>query len=234
MKACFIVGWLVLGWVTVLAQSFELLDKQEAFQSGVSQTLRIPLHIKNTTDKPLFYVFRKVQDDLNSTQKGYFCLDKNCLEPGTEEFSKKVEPGETLQNLYFTIETGLLSGQHTLKFEIFPKGSLHQSIEYPVSVTIDERSVRTLAFRSKDITIHEVYPNPVTDVASIDYALHNDFVKAKVVIHNILGKAMGDYELPVSDNKIKIQTDELPAGVYFYTLYLNNEGVFTRKLIVRK
>jgi hypothetical protein len=59
-------------------------------------------------------------------------------------------------------------------------------------------------------------------------------VKAKVVIHNILGKSMNDYELPYAENKVKIQADDLPAGVYFYTVYLNNEGVFTRKLIVRK
>jgi hypothetical protein len=59
-------------------------------------------------------------------------------------------------------------------------------------------------------------------------------VKAKVVIHNILGKSLGEYELPNADTKIKIAIDEMPAGVYFYTIYLNNEGVFTRKLIVRK
>ncbi len=234
MKARLILGWLVLGSATGFAQSFELLDKQDSYQSGISQTIRIPLRIKNTTDKAQFYIFRKVQDDLNTTQKGYFCLDKNCLEPGTEEFSKKVEPGETLQNLYFIIETGLLSGQNNIKFEIFPKGGFQQAVEHPVMVTIDDRNVKALVFHSRDITIHEVYPNPVTDVASIDYSIHSDFVKVKVVIHNILGKALGEYELPVSDNKVKIIADELPAGVYFYTLYVNNEGVFTRKLIVRK
>jgi len=40
--------------------------------------------------------------------------------------------------------------------------------------------------------------------------------------------------MPYIENKIKISTDELPAGVYFYTVYLNNSGVLTRKLVVRK
>src|SRR6266850_789085 len=234
MKSWIIMAWLVVSWAGGIAQSFEILDKQDSYQIGVSQTLRIPLRIKNTTDKAQFYVFKKVQDDLNTTQKGYFCFDKNCLEPGIEEFSKKIEAGETLQNLYFVIETGLLGGQHSIKFEIFPQGSIYQTIEHPVSVTIDERNVKAMVFHSKDITIHDVYPNPVSDQASIDYSIHNETIKAKVVIHNILGKALGEYELPVSDSKVKIQADDLPAGVYFYTLYLNNEGVFTRKLIVRK
>jgi hypothetical protein len=179
-------------------------------------------------------VFHKVQDDLNDTQKGYFCLDKTCLDASVEEVSKKVEPGETLQNLYFVLETGLLGGMHSIRFEVYPQGSAHQTIEHPVSISIEERNVKTLVFHSKDITIHDVYPNPVTDQASIDYTIHNELIKAKVVIHNILGKALGDYEMPATENKVKLQTDELPAGVYFYTLYLNNEGVFTRKLMVRK
>jgi hypothetical protein len=228
------MGCLILGSASSMAQTFDLLDKQDAYQSGVSQTLRIPLRIKNTSDKAQFYVFRKVQDDLNTTQKGYFCLDKTCLEPGVDEFSKKVEAGETLQNLYFIIETGLLGGQHSIKFEIFPQGSIYQTVEHPISVTIDEHNVKAMVFHSKDITIHDVYPNPVSDQASIDYSIHNDQIKAKVVIHNILGKALGDYELPAAESKVKILAEELPAGVYFYTLYLNNEGVFTRKLIVRK
>ncbi len=234
MKAWIILGLTITGSASGFAQTFELLDRQDTYQTGVSQTLRIPLRIRNNTDKAQFYIFRKVQDDLNSTQKGYFCLDKNCLEADTEEFSKKIEPGETLQNLYFTLETGLLIGQHNIKFEIFPQGILHQTIEHPVAITIDDRSAKALVFHSKDITIHDVYPNPVTDQASIDYSLHNELLKAKVVIHNILGKSMGDYELPYAENKVKIQAEDLPAGVYFYTVYLNNEGVFTRKLIVRK
>ena len=59
-------------------------------------------------------------------------------------------------------------------------------------------------------------------------------LKAKVVIHNILGSPVGHYDLPVFETKVKIQAEELTAGVYFYTVYLNNVGVLTRKLVVRK
>jgi hypothetical protein len=59
-------------------------------------------------------------------------------------------------------------------------------------------------------------------------------LKAKVVIHNILGSQVGHYELPVFETKVKIQADELTSGVYFYTVYLDNIGVLTRKLVVRK
>jgi hypothetical protein len=151
-----------------------------------------------------------------------------------EEFTKRVEPGQTLGNLFYTLETGLIAGQGNFRFEVFVRGNPRETIEYNVGILVGEKPSKDLVFQSKEITIHDVYPNPVTDAANIDYRMHNESVKAKVVIHNVLGESVGDYEMPFFENKIKILTEELPAGVYFYTVYLDNSGVLTRKLIVRK
>jgi hypothetical protein len=99
---------------------------------------------------------------------------------------------------------------------------------------VGEKGTKSLVFQSKDITIHDVYPNPVSDMAFIDYTIHNEAIKAKVVIHNILGRTMNETDLPTSETRIKIQAEELATGIYFYTLYLDNDGVLTRKMIVRK
>jgi hypothetical protein len=40
--------------------------------------------------------------------------------------------------------------------------------------------------------------------------------------------------MPYNERSIKILADNLSAGIYFYTLYIDNEGVMTRKLIVKK
>ncbi len=216
------------------AQTFELLDKQESFQSSISETVRIPLKIRNNTNKAQFYIIRKLHSDLNSTQKGYFCFDKNCLEPGIEEFSKKVEAGETLQALVYILESGIQSGQGNIKFQVFVKGNPSEAIDYAVSVSVQERDHKPIIFQSKDITIQDVYPNPVQDLAYMDYILHNESVTAKVVIHNILGRAISEFELSPFEDRVKIQTEEFVSGIYFYTLYLNNNGVLTRKLVVRK
>jgi hypothetical protein len=84
------------------------------------------------------------------------------------------------------------------------------------------------------MTLHDVYPNPVVDHAVVDYRILNDQVKAKIVIHNLLGNVVGEYALPSMENYVRFRTEGLSAGIYFYTLYIDNEGVMTRKLIVRK
>ena len=58
--------------------------------------------------------------------------------------------------------------------------------------------------------------------------------KSKIVLHNVLGGMVGQYALPENDGKVKLPVEELPAGVYFYTVYVDNQSVFTRKLMIRK
>jgi hypothetical protein len=74
----------------------------------------------------------------------------------------------------------------------------------------------------------------VINYANIDYKLHSDNIKTKIVIHNILGNTLTEYELSYLETNLKIPAEQLGAGIYFYTLYIENEGVMTRKLIVKK
>lgn len=230
---CFLV--LLLFSLSAAAQGVEWVDRQEAYQAGLGQNARIPIRLRNTSDKPVTIVVRKAAGDLNSNQKGYFCLGDDCFDALTDQISRKLEPGETINSLFFVVETGLAATSNSFRFEVFPKGSPHMGIEHSFLLTIDEKPARSFVFQSRDLTIHDVYPNPVTQqLAFIDYHLADESIKAKVVIHNILGSPVGEYELPSFESRVKIPTDELSSGVYFYTVYLDNIGVLTRKLVVRK
>ena len=215
-------------------QSLEWVDRQDNIQAGLGQSVRVPIRIKNTSDKTQYFTVRKTNGDLGTNQKGYFCLGDECSDPSVDQFTKRLEPGETLSNLYFVVETGLISTTNSFRFEVFPKGNPALSIDHTFSLSVDEKPGKSLVFQSREITIHDVYPNPVIDQAYIDYRIYNEYLKAKVVLHNILGSPVGNYELPANETRIKIQADEFASGVYFYTVYLNNVGVLTRKLVVRK
>ncbi len=232
MKSSFLLLFCLLLTILGQAQSFELVDRQESYVTGFNQLVRIQLKIKNNSDKTQFYTIKKTRSDLGESQKGYFCLDSKCLEPSVNEFSKKIEAGETI-NLNFTVESGMQSASNNIKFEIAPKGSPTEMIEHAVSLNVDDRPLKSI-YQSKEITINDVYPNPVQDQAVIDYKVHNETLRVKIVVHNILGRPMGEYELPTDDNRIKMNVDDFAPGVYFYTVYINNSGVLTRKIMVRK
>ena len=226
---------LFFSGLSALGQGIEWADRQENYQVRLGQTIKIPIRIRNTTDRVQTIVVRKTMAELDSNQKGYFCLGDECMDPLVDQFVKRLEPGETTTTLFFTVEAGLAPNMNSFRFEASIKGNQQSSQEHSFSLSVDEKATKSLVFQSRDITVHDVYPNPVTDrEAFIDYRLYNEDIKAKLVIHNILGSPVGNYELPSFETRVKIQADELSSGVYFYTVYLDNIGVLTRKLVVRK
>jgi hypothetical protein len=106
MKGSFLLIFCLLLTIFGQAQSFELIDRQESYVAGFNQLVRIQLKIKNNSDKAQFYTIKKTRSDLVEAQKGYFCLDSKCLESSIAEFSKKIDPGETI-NVNFTVESGM-------------------------------------------------------------------------------------------------------------------------------
>jgi len=218
-------------WVN--GQQFEVVGVPETVQSTVGKTIKIPIRVKNNTDKSQLFIVRLGDADFRATQKGYFCIDGDCLEAGVPEITRKIEPGAILTGLHFTLETGLVAGQNLLRFDVMYKGGGVKE-ELPLTINIDEEKAKNIVFQSKDITIRDLYPNPVSSLAFIDYELYNERTEAKIVIHNILGSAVGEQEMPFSEQKAKISTDEMTPGIYFYTIYVDNEGVVTRKLVVKR
>jgi hypothetical protein len=234
MKKCLAAMFLWLGAAVVaVAQNFSLVENPAALKSRIGETIRIPIRATNTSDRPVQLIIRRSQD-LTGTQKAYFCLGDDCLDPSVEEIGRKLEPGASLENVYYALETGLVGGATHVTITILNRQNLAETTSAEFAVNISDRAEKSALFQSRDITLFDVYPNPVSDFATIDYSVHNEAVDAQIILHNILGNMVGTYTLPGLDTRAKISALELPAGVYFYTLLVNDEGVMTRKLIIRK
>lgn len=232
-KLLLLIVCLLVGGV-LSAQSFEVSGLQESYKGTIGDLIRAPLHFKNNTEKPITLILRKVETQIGGTQKNYFCIDNNCLDQRTEDYILKIEPGQTLQNFAIALEAGLVEGFSEVKYIVYNKSNLSESSPIELNFIVEGKPEKSNIYTSRYITIHDVYPNPVTDHANIDYQLHDDQVKTKIVIHNILGNALSEYELLFTETKVKIMTDQFSSGIYFYTLYIENEGMMTRKLIVKK
>lgn len=234
MKKLLLVAKFILLCSCVYSQGFEITSLQDSYDGKIGESIKAPLRFKNSSEKSVTLIIRKVNAQIGSTQKNYFCLDESCLDQKVEDYIIKIEPGQTLDNLQVVLEAGLVSGESVLKYVAYSKSNPGQSIEFELNFKVEEEPERYNIYSSKFITLHDVYPNPVVDQAVVNYKILNDKTKAKIVVHNILGNIVGEYSLPSFENVVRIKTDDLTAGIYFYTLYLDNEGVMTRKLIVRK
>lgn len=229
--------WLVfftLITAAVTAQSFEVGPLQDIYKGYIGETVKVPLKFTNHTDRPLTLVVRKVSAALGGTQKNYFCPDGDCLDQEVEDVLVRIEPRQSISSFQIALDAGLANGISSARFLVFNRYNSSENIEFDLHFAVEERSAKEDIYASPHIILHDVYPNPVVDYAFVNYDMINDEVEAKIIIHNILGNPIDEYSLPASENKVKIRAESMNAGIYFYTLYLDNEGVMTRKIIVKK
>lgn len=234
MKKTLLFVWYVLLVFVSKAQSFEVTGVSENHKGYIGEIITVPTTIKNTSAKAITLIIRRTEAQIGSTQKSFICPDGKCLENQAEELSVRLEPGQVLQNFAIGLDAGLVQGSSHVKYIVINKYKPSETYAFELAFTVEERPLKNNIFSSRFITIHDVYPNPVSDFAFIDYRLLNDKVKAKIIIHNILGSELSEYELPYYETNVKLSAEEFTPGIYFYTLYLDKEGVMTRKLIVKR
>ncbi|MBX2962540.1 MAG: T9SS type A sorting domain-containing protein [Cyclobacteriaceae bacterium] len=234
MKKTLFLALTLLATYCLQAQSFVVSGYNENQKGFIGDLIKVPLQIKNTSSKPIILIIRKENAQIGSTQKAFLCPGGNCDNAGIEDLTIKLEPGQTVQNLDLALDAGLVSGFSTVNFIVFNKFNSQDAVNLDLNFSVEERPLKNDIYSSRHIAIHDVYPNPVVDFAYIDYKLLTDQFKAKMVIHNILGSELSEYELPFLENRVKIRVDDYTPGIYFYTIYLDSESVMTRKLIVKR
>ena len=234
MKIVLLAVMLALSQCAVFAQGFEVTGVQDSYKGNIGETIKAPIRLKNTSDKSITLVVRKLSSQIGSTQKNYICVDGDCLDQHVEDYLVKLEPGQGLNTFQIALDAGLVSGESVVRYQVYNRLNPNHTYEFDLNFNVDERPEKESIYTSRFVTLHDVYPNPVVDQAVVDYKIMNDHVKAKLVVHNLLGNVVGEYSLPSVDNFVRVKTDDLVAGIYFYTLYVDDESVMTRKLIVRK
>jgi hypothetical protein len=86
---------------------------------------------------------------------------------------------------------------------------------------------------SDKITVSNIYPNPASESATIDYTMSADLRDVKVIFYNVLGSKMGEHVLTKNNGKLRVDTTVMPTGLYFYQLSLEGKKVATKKMLVR-
>ena len=218
------------------AQNFQVVATSGTYKGSIGESISVPIKIKNNTNRPIQLVVKRLDQVIGTSQSSYFCWGNECYEPQVSQtpISKRLEAGEISQNLKSILEAGLAPGYSTVKYLIYDRDNPANAVEHEVAYSVEDEGDKEIIFNSEDVRINDVYPNPVVDFAIIDYNVLKEDVSAKIVIHNVLGSIIGEFELTYLETKLKIKTDELNAGVYFYTLYIDNDGIMTRKLVIRK
>ena len=227
---------LVLVLNTAGAQNIKLINSGGVIDGALGSEMRSEIQIQNTSDEPIMVMVRRIDMQIGSSQRSYFCWGNDCLDPMNETLTmaKRVLPGEITSDFVSVLESGLVEGESMVKYLIYEKDHPSNFVEYEANYKVGIADSHGMLFTSKNAKLSDIYPNPVREVAILDYTINNEETKAKIIIHNILGSIIGEYDLATAESQLKISTLDFNAGVYFYTLYIDEDGIITKKLVIKK
>jgi uncharacterized repeat protein (TIGR01451 family) len=83
-----------------------------------------------------------------------------------------------------------------------------------------------------DLSSAKAYPNPVSDLLTVDYRIPKTAAKAALNFSNVNGKQMKLIELSKNNNSVKVETNRWVDGTYFYSLIVDGIRTFSQKIIV--
>ncbi len=80
--------------------------------------------------------------------------------------------------------------------------------------------------------VSDIFPNPVNYSATIKYSFPKEAETIDLRLTNVLGSVVYEQSLGSGDGKVSIDVSGLVEGIYFYSLFINNEKYLTKKLII--
>jgi len=198
------------------------------FQNSKSESFQIQNY--SNLDKSI-----KIKSSIKNMQGGatlQICYEDDCKE-STSAIIVNVPANSLSKEISIVLNGGLSNYKETAYFE-FTDMEVDKGIKREVELNVSNERTQELFFSKKDIQIKSFFPNPAIKSAIMEYSLNSNGLNAKITIQNVLGSIVDTYILSPDENKLTISTEDLNPGVYFYTLTIDDEGLATRKLIVKK
>jgi hypothetical protein len=227
--------WLLLIVPLVAgAQQVRVLSEAVDFSGNIGSAQRKTVILQNESNQAKTYFLKSIRGSIGSSQKVKICLNDQCFDPKKDlaKISLKLQAAEVFTDLYLEFEMGITETKGSFDLLFVNVENIRES--FVVEARYEVASGAGADFMHKDIKLSEIYPNPSNRVAQLDYELVNPKAKAKISINSFIGNPIAEYELDPERNSLVINVTDFQPGVYFYTLFVDNKNVVTKKLQVKK
>ena len=97
-----------------------------------------------------------------------------------------------------------------------------------------ETAAKTVTANSKGYTLSQNVPNPFTSNTTISFTLSNATDRAILMVTDLNGKMLLQYNLAKGSTQQLISGNSLPAGIYIYSLVVNGNEVMSKKMVLTK
>jgi len=247
MKKLLLVGFIFsVGFAT--AQSIKLKNKDNsAVVTNTSQSVSGPvtateinfnIEIENASTSQIVVRAKRLElVSVNGTKNG-FCFGFTCNEYTSGSTPIANMPQDSLI-LAPGAKDGLTKLQHipqnvqgtaTYRGVFWVSGNPTDSAYVDVTFSTWATGIETNKTESNFV---EAYPNPAQNTINIAYNSLNP-QNTSIAVYNVLGEKVREITKLNKDGVSSVDLSSLEAGVYFYSMIVNNKTVITKKFMVTK
>lgn len=230
MKKLFTIFLLFTVFYGTYAQEIAVISAPNTLETVLqsSQSYKFTLRNNKASSQTIFIEVN--QEALLGGSNAIICYDNRC---SSEKLTLTVGPNASSREIELILRGGLSNLNTVLELK-FNDIKNRQLLSLNLPVIVKESFQQDVFYEKNNISVKNFYPNPAQEYATLQYNIGNLRGKAKIVLQNVLGSKINEFILEPGNYKLKLSTENLKPGVYFYTLLLNDEGLATRKLIVKK
>lgn len=227
--------WLFLP-IIAEAQQIRVLSEDLQFSGDLGSSQRKSIILQNESNQSKTYLLKNLRGNVGSSQKVKICIGEQCFDPKRDLAKIKIslEPGEIMTDLYLEFEMGIVETMGSFDLFFVNAENIRETFMVEARYSVSNPDTKIDEFDYKDIKLSDVYPNPSSRIAQLDYQLKNPRVKAKITINSFIGNPIAEYELDPERSTLSINVSEFKEGIYFYTLFLDNKNIVTKKLQIKK
>lgn len=210
------------------------------FATIAEDNVALHFDVKNTSNTTKTYIVKRYDVTLNNQAEAYFCFAGQCYGASTysSPYSLTLTAGQSASEIpgsFNTITADLTEYSTTIgisyiKYSIINTTNASDSLQFTIAYNVS--SPVGIKETSKVFSSLEIFPNPAKEIATISISSARAF-ESTVAVYNALGEVV--YSKPVSllegKNKVEINLEQLPSGVYFATLKNGNASI-SKRLIV--
>lgn len=227
--------WLLLPLLAE-AQAVRVLSEELQFSGKLGSSQRKSIILQNETAQAKIFLLKNLTGNIGSSQKVKICIGDQCFDPKKDLAKVRLvlNPGQIVTDFYVEFEMGIVGTVGSFDLVFVNSENIRDTFFVEARYNVSNPAIKTDGFELEDMSLGAAYPNPSSRMAHFDYQIKNQNIKAKIVINSFIGNPVAEYTLDHERNTLSINVSDLKEGIYFYTLYIDNKNVVTKKLQIKK
>lgn len=211
-----------------------VLSENIEFNGKIGTSQRKSLILQNESNQRKEYNLRFLRGNIGTSQNIKICIGETCYDPRKELARVKLnlKPGEIVTDLYLEFDFGIVETKGNFELHFISPENNRDLFVIEAVYNVANPNADGNEVDHKDISIGSVYPNPSNRIAQIDYNFKNPRAAAKISINSFIGNPVAEFRLDPRQKTLVMNVEDLRPGVYFYTLFVDNKNIVTKKLVV--